>query len=215
MAFCNQNDNNCCNNFPRTRYIGIIGPQGPIGPAGPQGPAGATGATGPQGPIGPVGPIGPTGATGATGATGPAGPVGPQGPAGLAEAASFGSFYSTTEQTVTNASFPLTSTMAIDDMTVDNTTGVVTLTNVGTYKIDYGVYPASSATSDYMALFLNGVEVPGTARGLENNTMINASAIITTTAATSTLQIQIVADNAVTFLDDDGINGYLSIVQIA
>lgn len=63
-----------------------------------------------------------------------------------------------------------------------------------------------------MALDLNGVEVAGTVRGLENNTMINASAIIETTAANSTLNIQIVTDNAVTFLDNDGINGYLVIV---
>ena len=83
------------------------------------------------------------------------------------------------------------------------------------YSIDYGVYASSSATaSDYVALFLNGSEVAGTARGLENNTMINASAIITTTSTNSTLNIQVVTDNAVTFLDNDGINGYLTVVQI-
>ena len=78
------------------------------------------------------------------------------------------------------------------------------------------MYPASSATaSDYVALFLNGAEVPGSARGLENNTMINSSIIVEVINATSTLNIQIVTDNAVTFLDDDGINGYLVITQIA
>ena len=66
-----------------------------------------------------------------------------------------------------------------------------------------------------MALYLNGSEVNGTARGLENNTMINASAIIETTSVNSTLNIQVVTDNAVTFLDNDGINGYLVITQIA
>ena len=66
-----------------------------------------------------------------------------------------------------------------------------------------------------MALYLNGSEVNGTARGLENNTMINASAIIQTTSVNSTLNIEVVTDSAVTFLDNDGINGYLVITQIA
>ena len=65
-----------------------------------------------------------------------------------------------------------------------------------------------------MALFLNGTEVEGTARGLENNTMINASAIIQTTTENSTLNIQIISSSEITFLDDDGINGYLVITQI-
>ena len=87
--------------------------------------------------------------------------------------------------------------------------------NIGTYTIDYGVYAASSATaSDYVALYLNGTEIPGTARGLENNTMISASAIIQTTTENSTVNIQVVTDNAITFLDNDGINGYLTVVQI-
>ena len=101
-------------------------------------------------------------------------------------------------------------------MTIDTATGIVTLPTVGFYKVDYGVYPASSATAgDFMALYLNGSEVLGTARGLENNTMINASAVIQTTSENSTLNIQVVSDSAVTFLDNDGINGYLVIVQIA
>lgn len=220
---------------------GATGAQGPTGPTGATGPAGATGPTGPQGiqgvagptgPAGEIGPIGPTGPIGLTGEIGPTGPVGPIGPAGeigptgptgatgptgpAGTVASFGSFYTTTEQTVDNSSFPLTNTIAVNNMTLDTTTGVVTLTNAGTYLVEYGVYPASSATaSDYATLFLNGTEVPGTARGLENNTMISTSAIIEVPTATSTLNIQIVTDNAVTFLDDDGINGYLVITQIA
>jgi hypothetical protein len=240
MDNCNNwNQNNCCNrpfppiwrnnnSFDRIIFTnnpgpqGPVGPQGPIGPVGPQGPIGLTGATGPQGPAGP------TGATGATGATGPqgpqgiqgpqgeVGPQGPQGPAGTATAASFGSFFTTAEQSVNNASFPLTTTIASTNMTLDTTTGLVTLSNAGTYLVEYGVYPASSATaSDYVALFLNGTEIAGTARGLENNTMISASAIFEVPTATSTLNIQIATDNAVTFLDDDGINGYLVITQIA
>ena len=220
---------------------GATGPQGPIGltgatgPVGPQGPigltgaTGATGATGPQGPIGLTGPAGPVGATGPQGPQGETGPIGPQGPQGIqgpvgpqgpagpaGTTASFGSFYTATEQSVDNSSFPLTNTSAVSNMSIDTATGIVTLENSGTYKIDYGVYPASSATgSDYVALFLNGAEVPGSARGLENNTMINSSIILTVPTSTSTLNIQIVSDNAVTFLDNDGINGYLVITQIA
>lgn len=221
-----------------TGSTGVTGPTGPAGvpgeigatgPTGPQGIAGATGPTGPIGLTGDVGPTGPTGATGETGAigptgpTGPAGEIGPTGPTGATgptgpagTVASFGSFYTTEEQSVNNASFPLTTTLTASNMTVDTTAGVVTLANAGTYLVEYGVYAASSATaSDYVAIFQNGTEVPGTARGLENNTMISASAIINVPTATSTLNIQIVSDNAITFLDDDGINGYLTITQIA
>lgn len=200
-----------------TGPIGPTGPTGPIGPTGPQGVQGLqglTGATGPTGPTGPQGEIGPTGPTGPVGPQGEIGPTGPTGPAGTI--ASFGSFYSTEEQTVDNSSFPLTNISTVTGMTIDTATGIVTLDDAGTYKIDYGVYPASSATaSDYVALFLNGTEIPGSARGLENNTMINASIIVDVPLATSTLNIQVVTDNAVTFLDDDGINGYLVITQIA
>lgn len=213
MMFNNQNRGCCCNTCNNYCIIGPTGPTGvtgrigPTGPTGPTGSTGVTGLTGPTGPTGPSGIIGPTGATGVTGPTGATGSI---------EVASFGSFFTTEEQSVDNSSFPLTNTLEVNGMTIDNSTGIVTLPNTGFYKIDYGVYAASSATaSDYMALFLNGSEVIGTARGLENNTMINASAIIETTTENSTLNIQIVTDNAITFLDNDGINGYLVIVQIA
>ena len=206
---------------------GDIGATGPTGPTGPQGIAGTIGATGPTGPtgpqgiqgltgdVGPTGPTGPTGPIGLTGDIGPTGPTGPTGATGEAAAASFGSFFTTAEQSVDNSSFPLTDTQQALNMTVDTTTGVVTLENIGTYRVDYGVYPAIGATAgDSMQLNLNGTVVSGSERGLENNTMINASAIITTTAENSTLNIQIVSSSNVDFLDNDGINGYLTIVQI-
>jgi len=203
-----------------TGATGATGPQGPIGltgatgATGPQGPQGETGPQGPQGIQGEVGPQGPQGEQGPVGPQGPIGPVGPQGPAGTI--ASYGSFYTTEEQSVDNDSFPFTNISEVSGMTIDTATGIVTLENMGIYKIDYGVYPANSATaSDYMALFLNGIEVPGSIRGLENNTMISSSIIIEVVSATSTLNIQIVTENAVTFLDDDGINGYLVITQLA
>lgn len=200
----------CCNNFnnrnnydTQLRYIGIIGPQGPQGPIGPAGP---------QGPIGPAGPIGPTGATG------PAGPTGPTGPAGTMAAASYGAFYSDVPETFTNASFPLPSTQTTLGITVVPTTGTVTLPNAGTYRVEYGVYPSAGAApaTDTVALTLNGTAVPGTTRALTNGEMIDGSALVTTTAPGSTLQMQITSAGAVTFTDPaGGTNGYISIVQIA
>lgn len=216
---------------------GATGPTGPTGPTGATGPAGATGATGATGPTGPqgiqgiAGEIGPTGLTGATGPQGiageigptgptgpqgeigPTGPTGPTGPAGTA--ASFGSFFTTAEQTVDNSSFPLTDTITASNITVDTTTGVATLANAGTYMVEYGVYSTDATATDTVSIFLNGTEVNGTQRTLENNTTTNGNAIINVPTATSTLNIQINSAGAVTFTNAAGINGYLVITQIA
>lgn len=205
---------------------GATGPQGPQGPIGLTGPAGSQGPQGIQGEIGPVGLQGPAGATGATGPqgpagpqgeTGPQGPVGPQGPAGPAgTVASFGGFYTTETQVVENSSFPLTATQDVSNMTLDETTGIVTLENAGTYVVSYGVYATTGSTdTDTVQLFLNGVAVPGTERSLQDDTMVDATAIVTVDSATSTLNIEITSEGAVTFDDPNGVNGYLTIVQIA
>lgn len=222
---------------------GATGPQGPIGltgatgPVGPQGPIGLTGATGPQGPQGEIGPQGPAGATGATGATGPQGEVGPQGPQGIqgvpgpqgpqgetgpqgpagpaGTIASYGSFYTDSTQVVTNDSFPLTTTLSSSNMTLDTTTGIVTLSNAGTYLVEYGVYSTDATATDTVSIFLNGVEVAGTQRTLTNNTTTSGSAIITVPTATSTLNIQINSTGAITFEDPTGVEGYLTITQLA
>ena len=116
---------------------------------------------------GPQGPTGPTGLAGATGPQGVPGPQGPTGATGIASVSDFGSYYTTAEQTVDNSSFPLTNTLEANNLIINNATGVVTLPTAGFYKIDYGVYAASNATaSDYMAIFINGAEVGGTARRL-------------------------------------------------
>jgi len=188
-----------------TGATGATGPQGPIGETGPQGPAGETGATGPQGPQGIQGPVGPQG---------PIGPTGPQGPAGTV--ASFGGFYTSTAQTVTDGPFPLTETQAVSNMSLDTTTGVVTLENPGTYVVSYGVYALTGSTdTDTVEIYLNGTAVAGTQRSLQDDTMVDATAIITVDSATSTLNIQISAEGAVTFDDPNGVSGYLTIVQIA
>lgn len=239
---CN-NRNNCCNfynnrptqggsNIDRiifTSIPGPVGPQGPrgfTGPQGPAGPQGPVGLTGPAGPIGPQGPqgevgpqgpqgeVGPVGPAGPQGEVGPQGPVGPEGPAGTV--ASFGSFYTTDTQVVTNGSFPLTSTQTVSNMSLDTTTGVVTLENAGTYVVSYGVYATTGSTdTDTVQIFLNGTAVAGTERSLQDDTMVDSIAIITVDSATSTLNIQITSAGAVTFDDPNGVNGYLTIVQIA
>lgn len=241
----NFNDfNNCCcnrpfshferrdnNNYDRIIFTNNPGPQGPQGVPGPQGPAGlqgpigltgatgATGATGPQGPIGLTGPqgeqgpIGPQGPQGVQGETGPQGPQGEPGPAGTVE--SYGSFFTETTQTVTDSSFPLTSTITSNNMTIDTTTGIVTLVNAGTYKIDYGVFSTDATATDTVSIFVNGTEVLGSERTLTNNQMTTGSIIIDVPTATSTLNIQINSTGAVTFENDPGIVGYLTIVQLA
>jgi len=197
---------------------GPIGATGPIGPTGLTGTTGATGPTGPAGEIGPTGPIGLTGDVGPTGPTGPQGeigPTGPTGPAGTSTAASFGSFYTDSTQTVTNDSFPLTTTLSSSNTTIDTATGIVTLANAGTYLVEYGVYATDATATDTVSIFLNGTEVAGTQRTLENNTTTNGSAIIGVPTATSTLNIQINSTGAVTFTDASGVEGYLTITQIA
>ena len=209
------NNNNCCCNRPftpiwrnnstdRIIFTNNPGPQGPAGPTGPQGP---------QGIQGPQGPVGATGSTGPQGPQGIQGPQGPTGPAGTI--ASYGSFYNTATQTLNNQSFPLNGSNATSNMNIDTTTGIITLTNAGIYKIDYGVYPETGSTdNDRVAIFLNGAQVDGTALELQDEQMVGGSTIITVPIATSTINIQIISDNNVTFTAED-VNGYIVITQVA
>ena len=101
-------------------------------------------------------------------------------------------------------------------MSLDTTTGIVTLENPGTYVVSYGVYALTGSTdTDTVEIYLNGAPVAGTQRSLQDDTMVDATAIITANSATSTLNIQISAEGAVTFDDPNGVSGYLTIVQIA
>lgn len=199
-----------------TGTTGITGATGPIGATGVTGPTGPTGEVGATGVTGATGPIGATGVTGATGPMGPTGPTGATGPTGVANIATFGSFYNMTTQTITNSSFPLANTVIASGMTINNSTGFVTLPQTGTYLVEYGVYDASSASAaGRVALRLNGTNIGSTQRGLENNSFIGASAIVPVTTANSTINIQITDNNAVTFFDNDGINAFLVIIKIA
>ncbi len=193
--------------------MGLTGPVGPQGEIGPQGPIGLTGPAGPQGEIGPQGPTGATGPQGPIGATGPAGP---QGEPGITTAESYGGFYTDVDQTITNSSFPLTDTQSSLDITIDTTTGIITLPNAGVYRVDYGVYATSGvAATDYATLYVGGVEVPGSQRDLADETLSVGSSIIETTTENTTLNIQIVSAGPITFSAPNGVNGYLTVVQIA
>ena len=199
-----------------TGATGVTGPTGPTGATGPTGPQGIQGVTGPTGATGPTGPTGATGPQGLQGIQGPTGATGPTGPAGTTETNTFGSFYTDSQLQVNNSTVPLLNTLSANGITINNATGVVTLSETGFYRVEYGVYAASSATANgFVSLYLNGVNITGAQRGLENNTMISASAIIQVTSVPSTLSIAITDANNVTLFDNDGIDAYLVITKIA
>ena len=199
-----------------TGATGATGANGAMGPTGPTGADGATGATGADGATGPTGPTGATGPTGPTGADGATGPTGATGATGVATVSDFGSYFTTASQSVDNTTFPLTNTLQASTLTIDNATGVVTIPNAGMYRVDYGVYAASNVTAgDSVSLSLNGTNITGTERGLENNTFVSASAIVEKTTPNSTLAIQINSAGPITFFDNDGTNGYLVITRLA
>jgi hypothetical protein len=105
-----------------TGATGIQGPTGPQGTIGNTGPQGIQGNNGIQGPTGPIGATGPTGAastvTGPTGSTGATGPTGPTGPAGAD-----GDRYHTTSSTSFTLTASGSTTIIVDDLGVDYSSG--------------------------------------------------------------------------------------------
>jgi hypothetical protein len=93
----------------------VPGPTGPQGATGPQGPQGDTGATGAQGATGDTGATGATGAQGATGATGATGAAG-------------GWNTSQTLRSITTSTDTPTSSDLGKLLTIDTTSGAVTVT---------------------------------------------------------------------------------------
>ena len=130
------------------------GPAGPLGPAGEAGQQGIPGAEGTRGPAG---------IPGATGATGPAGS------SGLSQ---YAYVYNLSAETVALEA----------DLTFDSngvlTPGIthalgaagITLTTAGTYEATFSV---SGTEPSQMALFVNGVLVPGTVYGSGAGTQQN------------------------------------------
>ena len=133
---------------------------GRVGPAGAAGGTGARGASGRQGPTGPTGRAGPAGATGATGVAGAPGPPGPPGPP---HSTAYAYVYSTGSQVV-----PIGIDVAFDTPGVLN--GVtfapggqaVTIGSSGDYKVTFAL---AGVEPNQFALFVNGVEAPGSVYG--------------------------------------------------
>lgn len=98
---------------------------------------------------------------------------------------------------------------------MEESAGVITLPNTGIYQVQYGVYAISNEHTDIVSLRLNGVEIGGTRRSLENNTMTGVAAIFQASAG-SALNIEIASNRPIRFFDEsNGIIGYLVITQLA
>jgi len=174
---------------------GPIGPRGPkgenAGPAGPAGPAGTNGldginglngVAGPSGPKGDIGPMGLpgipglAGVAGPAGATGPAGPAGPAGPPGTNSPSGTNSSNGTSGLSQYGYIYNLTAqTVAIDAVVLFDSNGVLTagvthglgssdikIVTAGDYKVTVSV---SAVEPCQFALFLNGIQVPGSVYG--------------------------------------------------
>ena len=169
---------------------GVAGPAGPTGVTGPAGTTGPAGPTGVAGPAGPTGVTGPAGTTGPTGATGPAGPTGATGPAGPSGGASeYGYVYNLGSRAI-----PIEGDISFD------TNGVLTagiahaigasqihVISAGDYKVTFSV---STAEPNQFALFVNGVEVPGTVYASGAGTQQNVGQAIITLGANDVLTLR-------------------------
>jgi hypothetical protein len=174
---------------------GLQGVQGVVGSTGATGSAGAPGTTGSQGTegaIGVTGPAGPQGIAGAGGAVGPVGSTGPTGAIGLTGSNGLSQYayvYNLGAQTV-----PLEADIAFD------TNGVLTsgithvagsaglvLVNAGKYQVTFSV---SGTEPSQMALFVNGVMVPGAVYGSGAGTQQNTGQTIVTAAAGAVLTVR-------------------------
>ncbi len=161
---------------------GDTGPQGLQGVQGDIGPAGDTGDTGPQGLQGVQGDIGPAGATGGTGPPGPPGPAS----SGLTE---YAYVYNEGAEVV-----------AIEAALTFDRNGVMTpgithapgdagirFVNAGTYKVTFSM---SGVEPSQMALFVNGVVVPGTVYGSGAGTQPNIGQAILILGAGDVLTVR-------------------------
>ena len=217
---------------------GETGPQGPRGPMGEMGPQGIQGEVGPAGPQGPMGLMGPPGAQGPAGPAGAAGEVGPQGPQGIqgetgpqgprglpGGVLSYADFYAlmppdnaSTVGVGEDVAFPRNGVIANTNIGRTNDTTFL-LTATGTYLVSFNV-PVTEAGQ--LVLTLNGAELPYAVFGRATGTSdITGMAILTTTAANSTLTVRNPASNAaaLTVTPNAGgtlpVSAHLTIIQLA
>jgi hypothetical protein len=187
---------------------GPTGPQGPTGPMGPTGPAGPTigilGPTGPTGPQGQQGPTGPTGPQGPTGSQGPTGPTGPRGPketlAGI-HAQMLNQNSNTLEDNV-NVLFDSLLNTSSPSISYDSNTGIFTISETGTYLVNWWVAVAGTAgpSSVAFALRLNdSTDIPSAMPNIEGQ--LSGSSLLTIGTAPSTLALVNTTGSAVLYGD--------------
>ncbi|TVX94088.1 collagen-like triple helix repeat-containing protein [Paenibacillus agilis] len=203
---------------------GATGDPGPTGPTGPAGLTGATGATGDPGPTGPTGPSGATGAAGAVGATGAtgadgatgatgatgvgvSGPTGPTGPLVTANNATV--FSSVNVAVAGNASVPFSTNGTINGTAISHVAGSTDIlldpnqTYYATWNANANTLAAGQLRA--FALFLNGVQIPGSIQSVANTgansaiqPTITGGAVFNTGAAPNILTLQNVFATATT-----------------
>lgn len=137
-----------------------------------------------NGGIGVVGPQGPTGATGAAGATGATGATGTAG--GISD---YAYVYNLTAQTVAiEADVPFDSNGLITPgFTHTPSSSVISINAAGVYKV---IFSVSGTESNQFALFLNGLEVPGTVYGSGAGTQQNTGQAIFAMGAGDSLTLR-------------------------
>lgn len=160
---------------------GPTGPTGATGTAGATGPAGSNGAQGAPGPTGSTGATGPTGATGSTGATGATGPAN-----GLND---YGYVYNEGAQVVAIEADVAFDTNGLLTPGITHAPGSTEIQVVaaGDYKI---AFSTSGVEPHQMALFVNGVLLPGTIYGSGAGTQQNTGQVITTLGAGDVLTLR-------------------------
>ncbi|HEY8809235.1 MAG TPA: hypothetical protein VIM28_04350 [Solirubrobacterales bacterium] len=147
---------------------------------GPAGPPGAQGKVGPQGTAG---------AEGAQGAVGAAGPPGATGPAGSTELSQYAYIYNLGGETVPLEADVTFDTNGVLTPGITHALGVagITLTTAGTYEATFSV---SGTEPSQMALFVNGILVPGTVYGSGAGTQQNTGQAIFIAPAGAVLTVR-------------------------
>src|SRR5574344_845342 len=204
-----------------TGATGLTGATGPTGLTGATGPTGLTGATGATGLTGATGPTGLTGATGATGLTGVTGPTGPTGATGSTTGLNTYMMATSTAETTYTTGLPLQFTTTTPANNITYSAGTFTLTNAGTYLINWAATIKNEGSSAVLSLGLYRV-TPSTGyinytnsgNTISNNAsvQISGTAILIATAGTT---IQLRNSTAQSISTDNGTNSLsLTITRI-
>ncbi|MFU0833516.1 MAG: Collagen-like protein [Oscillospiraceae bacterium] len=174
---------------------------------GPTGPTGAQGPTGPMGPTGPTGPQGLQGPTGPQGQQGPTGPTGPRGPRGPKEAlagihAQMINHNSNTLEDNANVLFDSLLNTSSPSITYDSNTGIFTISETGTYLVNWWVAVAGTAGPAAIAFALrlnDSTDIPSAMPIVSGQ--LSGSALLTIGTAPSTLCLVNTTGSAVLYGD--------------